>query len=1412
VLLFRTLSEQHSGSYTCLATNAAATTNHTATLSVQVSPKWIVQPGRREGLVGDTVTLPCSARGVPAPKITWLTATGPGANNFTPLTNSHTHHGARYTGPPARYQSDNGSLVFPVLSKSDQGWYRCEASNGVGGDIGHNVQVSVHAGAQVVSPGGRVTGLSGQLVTLTCQAVGDPPLTLHWTKGDHPLPSEGRFSIRESPTTDGGLSTVLRVSPVSPPDGGEYRCTASNRHGSHTAAYTVAVLEPPQPPSDVRISDVTSHSATVAWVVPHPATVWLQYTGECGCSTRVSVAAVHGQDGWFLLPSLYCWLLVEFIKRGKALVELLTLRAFEGELTLKALGSGSGGEEQYVVRGLVPGTLYEVAVHAFNKAGLGPPSSPRVVRATLPDVPRCPPTSPTCRGSGPNSVRVTWDPPHPHCGGSPSQIVGYSLTLIPTSPVRGIKGVEVTTSNLEKGVSGLPSSTNISVRVTAVNRAGHGPPSPPCYCAPLHGVPTAPPSPRGVVTGDQRALVSWALPRPSQGDLLHFTLYTHPRGHVSPPPGHAGPPRGHTVQREHIPVSGMNSNWRELTDLLTGVPVQVWVTASTSAGEGPPSPRITLTPTRTPTHPPLILGGGGEWWVTRGGGLTLGCRRVGEPAPIAEWDRDGGALGEGEQLLPGGDVHLTGYTVHYRLPSGSWQEQATAVRISADAVSSSAELRWLPCGTAVHIYTTAFNQYGASPASDVIVGRTSGYPPPRPDPSSLIEFNSTCVTLRLYTWPERGCPIQSWKVGSSTIHSSPQTTSSTDKTVLFWQLLPNKTLTFRGERCTGGKKSKQRITLLVGANMSSSEKFPLLAIGNYMRPREEEISPFEEAQRVWSIVRKFMQQRSGKPSVMQACKRLDNEMHMIHRKKDAPADASCEFWSELMGLTDAVRPAEKTEGELNDLWTPDAKNLILHKGPSATAFAEEPIYPGDSSIDSSCSVGTSDCKLKDPPIHEPQQRKLNQHGTPKEKLSQKQTKQDSAQKGYRQPHHPRQVASYDFYHSPKLTQPPQTHEDGSCVESSGSQLVDTRNQRPGESYPPRLYQRIASNNPVISKSSQKAIASNDPLISRSSQKTIASSNHSNPKGSQQPIVSNMHGSADHQAPQDQQRPQYDQKQLQYDQKQPQYDQKQPQYDQKQPQYEHRGKHLKQSEQRKHRTEMSLPSLHDTDVIGSRNGLLAPPSSGKQLNAIGRHELPPEPQQKQRHGLKFFMGGHEKSAFKSIKKLFPSKKLPDEMNSKFLKLTKLKPGNHSDSVPEDGTKSKKPSILSDEKPQSSSSNSSLISGNRVYRPPSLFSDSRELSEAECDRYDRENSLDSARSWDEANDSGPPLYGEVGGFCSASANSKEEAMTVDGGKTEELTVILNRIYEQRASNSSQKSFSVVENTPTSESEKSSYSINV
>jgi hypothetical protein len=65
----------------------------------------------------------------------------------------------------------------------------------------------------------------------------------------------------------------------------------------------------------------------------------------------------------------------------------------------------------------------------------------------------------------------------------------------------------------------------------------------------------------------------------------------------------------------------------------------------------------------------------------------------------------------------------------------------------------------------------------------------------------------------------------------------PKDVFNLDETGLFWKLLPNKTMAFKGERCTAGKKSKERLTAVVGANMDGSEKLPLLVIGKSAKPR-----------------------------------------------------------------------------------------------------------------------------------------------------------------------------------------------------------------------------------------------------------------------------------------------------------------------------------------------------------------------------------------------------------------------------------------------------------------------------------------------------------------------------------------------------------------------------------------------
>ena len=58
----------------------------------------------------------------------------------------------------------------------------------------------------------------------------------------------------------------------------------------------------------------------------------------------------------------------------------------------------------------------------------------------------------------------------------------------------------------------------------------------------------------------------------------------------------------------------------------------------------------------------------------------------------------------------------------------------------------------------------------------------------------------------------------------------PSDVFNADETGLHWRLMPDKTHAVSGETCTGGKKSKERITLLVCANMTGTERLPLLAI------------------------------------------------------------------------------------------------------------------------------------------------------------------------------------------------------------------------------------------------------------------------------------------------------------------------------------------------------------------------------------------------------------------------------------------------------------------------------------------------------------------------------------------------------------------------------------------------------
>ncbi|XP_005400967.1 PREDICTED: tigger transposable element-derived protein 4 [Chinchilla lanigera] len=64
----------------------------------------------------------------------------------------------------------------------------------------------------------------------------------------------------------------------------------------------------------------------------------------------------------------------------------------------------------------------------------------------------------------------------------------------------------------------------------------------------------------------------------------------------------------------------------------------------------------------------------------------------------------------------------------------------------------------------------------------------------------------------------------------------PKNVFNIKETALLYRMLPTNTFAFKGETCSIGKLCKNRITLVVGANMDGSEKLPLLIIGKNRNP------------------------------------------------------------------------------------------------------------------------------------------------------------------------------------------------------------------------------------------------------------------------------------------------------------------------------------------------------------------------------------------------------------------------------------------------------------------------------------------------------------------------------------------------------------------------------------------------
>ncbi|XP_058033763.1 peroxidasin homolog isoform X3 [Ahaetulla prasina] len=299
-LMIQNTQETDQGIYQCMAKNIAGEVKtQEVTLRYFGSParpSFVIHPQNTEVLVGESVTLECSATGHPQPRITWT------KGDRTPLPND-----PRITITPS------GGLYIQNVEQEEGGEYTCFATNSLD-SIHATAFIIVQAVPQfTVTPQDRSV-IEGQTVDFSCEAQGYPQPVIAWTKGGSQLSVDRRHLVLSSGT--------LRISAVALHDQGQYECQAVNIVGSQRVAVHLSV----QP----RVTPVFAN-------VPSDMTVEVGTNVQVPCSSHGEPEPVitWNKDG------------VQVTESGKFHV------SSEGFLTIRDVGPADQGRYECVARNTI---------------------------------------------------------------------------------------------------------------------------------------------------------------------------------------------------------------------------------------------------------------------------------------------------------------------------------------------------------------------------------------------------------------------------------------------------------------------------------------------------------------------------------------------------------------------------------------------------------------------------------------------------------------------------------------------------------------------------------------------------------------------------------------------------------------------------------------------------------------------------------------------------------------------------------------------------------------------------------------------------------------------------------------------------------------------------------------------------
>ncbi|XP_071567222.1 Down syndrome cell adhesion molecule 1 isoform X13 [Temnothorax nylanderi] len=687
------VSARHAGEYACSASNLAGSVSRSTTLTVNVPPRWILEPTDKAFAQGSDARVECKADGFPKPQVTWKRAAGDTPGDYTDL---------KLSNPDISVE--DGTLSINNIQKTNEGYYLCEAVNGIGSGLSAVILISVQAPPQFEIKLRNQTARRGEPAVLQCEAQGEKPIGILWNMNNKRLDtkSDSRYTIREEILANGVLSD-LSIKRTERSDSALFTCVATNAFGSDDTSINMIVQEVPEVPYGLKVLDKSGRSVQLSWAAPYDGNSPIKrYVIEYKISkgsweTDIDRVLVPGSQqnvaGVYNLRPATTYHLrivaeneigtsepsdtVTIITAEEAptgpptsvkvdALDQHTLKVtwkpppredWNGEILGYYVGYRQSSDKPYMfetvdfskedikehhlqIANLKTYTQYGVVVQAFNKVGSGPMSEERR-QHTAEGVPEQPPHDTTCTTLTSQTIRVSWvSPPLSAANGV---ITGYKVIYGPSDTWydENTKDTKITSSS-ETILHGLKKYTNYSMQVLAFTSGGDGVKSAPIHCQTEQDAPEAPIAIKALVMSSESILISWRPPSQPNGVISQYTVYTK-ADNAEEPTSQKVPPNQLTHE-----ASGLDKQLR----------YEFWVTASTNIGEGEASKIVALAPSvRVPAK---IASFDDKFTATYKEDVKLPCLTVGVPAPEVTWKVRGATLQPSDRLrqLPEGSLFI----------------------------------------------------------------------------------------------------------------------------------------------------------------------------------------------------------------------------------------------------------------------------------------------------------------------------------------------------------------------------------------------------------------------------------------------------------------------------------------------------------------------------------------------------------------------------------------------------------------------------------------------------------------------------------------------------------------------------------------------------------------------------------